>query len=136
MSLKAGLKIPKKTLVMILSVFLFTFALPYFAPDLAGVGTAEAATLKDSIKANSTTTLTSTVNNAGTSVVKLARDIAFVVLIVLIIWMGYSLWVKKTAEGLADMKGRLAGLLLAVAFVFMPEKILGAIFGIFGITIT
>lgn len=126
----------KKTVFMIISVLLLAFVFAYFVPSLTGMDTAEATSLKSKVSSNNTTTLTKTVDDAGNTVVKLARDIAVVVLILLLIWMGYSVWFKKTAEGLADMKGRLFGALIAIVFVFMPEKILGVIFKMFGITLT
>lgn len=97
--------------------------------------TAEAA-LKNKVKKNSTSTLESTIEGAGDKVVSLAREVAIVAVILIVIWMGYSLLIKKSAEGLADMKGRLGALVLALIFVFFSEQVLGALFGIFGYTIS
>jgi hypothetical protein len=133
---KSKIGLSKKALIMLMAVFVLTLGFSQVFPGLIGVDTAEATSLKSQINSNSTTTLTTSVDTAGANIIKLAKDIALVVLFILIIWMGYSVWFKKTAEGLADMKGRLIGLLIAIAFVFMPEKILGALFKLFGITLT
>ena len=113
--------------------FAFSFVLTNVG-DFAFQDVAEAS-LKDDVSSNSTTTLTNTVDKAGRNIVKTARDIGVVALVILLIWMGYSLFIKKSAEGLADMKGRLGAAVLAIAFVFFSEQILGAIFGIFGYTL-
>lgn len=127
------LKLYKKVVAVTLLSFVFMFFVTQIG-DFHISPTAE-ATLKSTVKSNSTTTLTTTVDTAGKSAVKIARDIGIVGLVIMIVWMGYSLFFKKSAEGLADMKGRLGLLIIAVAFVFFAEQILGAIFGIFGYTI-
>lgn len=125
----------KKVIVVALLSFALGIALPYVS-DLHFYDVAEASSLKDSVKSNSTTTLTKTVDTAGTNVVKLGRDLGIVGLVIMLVWMGYSLFVKKSVEGLAEMKGRLGAALVAIAFIFFSEQILGAIFGIFGYTIS
>lgn len=124
----------KKILVVTLMTFALGVVLPYVS-DFSFQHVAEASSLKDSVKTKTTTTLTNTVDGAGKNIVKTARDIGVVGLIVLLIWMGYSLFVKKSVEGIADMKGRLGGAIIAIALIFFSEQILGAIFGIFGVTI-
>lgn len=130
-----------KLLKKIVAVTLLAFALGLVIThvgDFSLTHVAEAAdppSLKNTVKSKTTTTLTNTVDSAGSSIVKLARDIGVVALIILLIWMGYSLFIKKSSEGLADMKGRMGLAVLAVAFIFFSEQILGAIFGIFGVTL-
>lgn len=129
------MKLFKKFLIVSLLGFAFTFVATHFADFNFAHTTAEASSLKNDVKSKSTATLTNTVDKAGSNVVKFARDIGIVALIVLLIAMGYSLFVKKSVEGLADMKGRMGAACIAIAFVFFSEQILGALFGIFGYTI-
>lgn len=92
------------------------------------------ASLKGAVKKNNgTSQLEKTVDKAGNEIVKLARDVAIVVAVIVIVWAAYSLFVKRSAEGLADMKGRMGVLLLAIALIFFTEQILGAILGMFGV---
>ena len=123
------MNIIKKASIALIAVFILSMGLSYFGLD--GANVAEAS-LKSTVKSNSTEDLTETVDNAGQEIVKLGRDIGIVLLVVMIGWMGYSLVIKKSAEGLADMKGRMVGVIIAVALIFFSEQILGAIFGIFG----
>lgn len=132
-----GMNITKKILIALLATFILSFGLGPIESQigLEPTDTASAA-LKDDIKKNNIEDLEKTVDGAGTNFVKLAREVAIVVAVILVILMAYSLFVKKSVEGLADMKGRLGGLLIALAFVFFTEQILGAIFGLFGVKIT
>jgi hypothetical protein len=128
------LKLLKRVLVILTASLVLGLTISQIG-DFGLAPTAE-ATLKDTVTKNTTTTLTNTVDTAGKSVINLARDIAVVVLVFFLCWMGYSLFIKKSAEGLADLKGRMGLALAAVAFIFFPEQILGAIFGIFGVKLT
>ncbi|MGA5692686.1 hypothetical protein [Cytobacillus pseudoceanisediminis] len=128
------MKLLKRVLVILTASLVLGLTVSQIG-DFGLAPTAEAS-LKSTVSKNTTTTLTNTVDSAGKNVVKLARDIAVAVLVFLICWMGYSLFFKKSAEGLADLKGRMGLALAAVAFIFFPEQILGAIFGIFGVKLT
>lgn len=125
----------KKIAIMMLFAFSLTFTVSYLG--LGDFNTTEVAeaTIKSKVNSNSSTTLNSTVDKAGSSLVKLARDIAVVVLVLVIIWAGYSLFVKKSAEGLADLKGRMGVIVVAIAFIFFAEQIIGAILKLFGATL-
>lgn len=121
----------QKTVLMSLAlvVLLFGFS-QYIGIDFSD--TAEAS-LKSQIQSNDQKKLEKTVDTAGQNFVKTAREIAIVALVVLLAFMAYSLFIKKSVEGVADVKGRLLGLLIAIAFIFFPEQLIGAIFGIFGV---
>ena len=132
-----GMNMTKKILIALLATFILSFGLGTIGSQigLEPTDTASAA-LKDDIKANKIEDLEKTVDGAGKNFVGLAREVAIVVAVIIVILMAYSLFVKKSVEGMADMKGRLGGLLIALAFVFFTEQILGAIFGLFGVKIT
>lgn len=114
------------TVLALLSFFSFTLF-----PDIFGIETAE-ATLKSQIQSNNQAKLEKMADDAGKNIIKTAREIGFVFLAITVISMAYSVWFKKTAEGLADMKGRLLMVVLAVVFLFFTESILGTIFGLLG----
>ncbi|MFS0783403.1 hypothetical protein [Bacillus sp. 1P06AnD] len=119
----------KMTVVSTLCLgFLFLFHV------MGSFDVAHADSLKGNVKSDSGTALFNTIDNFGAQLVKLARQIGVVALVILVVWMGYSLFIKKSAEGLADMKGRLGAMCIAIAFVFFSEKIIGAILGMFGYT--
>ncbi|MEK5217743.1 hypothetical protein [Psychrobacillus sp. FSL H8-0487] len=121
----------QKVILSFITIFILSFGLS----NVIGIEMADTAeaTLKSQIKANNQDKLEATIDKAGKEVVNTAREIAIVALVVLIIWMAYSLLIKKSAEGLADMKGRLGGVVIAVAFIFFTDQILGAIFGVLGV---
>lgn len=122
----------QKVILSFIAIFILSFGLSN-AIGIELADTAEAGSLKSQIKANNQDKLEQTVDNAGKEVVNTAREIAIAALVVLVIWMAYSLLVKKSVEGIADVKGRLIGLIIAVALIFFTDQILGAIFGILGV---
>jgi len=127
----------KKVFISLLALMILTFSVGEVIShqfNLESANTAHAS-LKAKIKSNNEKQLEDTVNDAGESIVDFTREVAIVVSVLVLIWMGYSLFIKRSAEGLADMKGRMGGLIVALAFVFFTEQILGAIFGIFGVKI-
>lgn len=113
-----------------------SFTVSHFGYIDLGTDQVAEASLKSKVTSNNTKQVESTVDKAGSGVIKLARDIGVVVLVVMLVWAGYSLFVKKSAEGLADMKGRLGVMILAIAFIFFSEQIIGAILSIFGVKLT
>jgi hypothetical protein len=127
-----------KIAIALLATFILSIGFGQIASyelNLKTTNVASAADLKSQVKANNVGELTKTVDNAGSQIVDIARQIAIVVAIVVIIWGAYSLFIKKSAEGLADMKGRMGVLFLALAMIFFTEKILGAVFGLLGVKI-
>ncbi|WP_019156883.1 hypothetical protein [Robertmurraya massiliosenegalensis] len=127
----------KKILIVLLAVLVLSLGIGQvishqFNLELTNVAE---ASLKSKVSGSNLNQLEKTVDSAGNTLVKFARDIAIVVAIILIMLMAYSLFIKKSAEGLADMKGRMGGLILAIALIFFTEQILGAILGIFGVKI-
>lgn len=121
----------QKVILSFIAIFILSLGLS----NVIGIELADnaGATLKSQIKANNQDKLEQTIDNAGQEAVDTARELAIAALVVLIIWMAYSLLIKKSAEGLADMKGRLGGVIIAIAFIFFTDQILGAIFGILGV---
>jgi uncharacterized Tic20 family protein len=122
----------KKVLMVSVLACTFLFGAYVGIGDIDLSDVAEAASLKDTVKSKTTTTLTKTVDDAGKNFVKLARDIAVAGLVIVLVTMAYSMFIKKSVEGLADMKSRMGIVVLAVAFIFFTEQILGAIFGLLG----
>ena len=96
-----------------------------------GLDVAEAS-LRSKVTSSNGEELTNTIDNAGASIIATLRQIAIIVCVLLCVWMGYSVWIKKTAEGLADIKGRLLALVIGLAFVFFAEQIIGTLLGWFG----
>lgn len=127
----------KKIVVALLATLVLSFGFGEFLSYQFGFESTNIAeaSLKGQVKSSNINELENTVDNAGKQIVDLAREIAIVIAVIVIIWGAYSLFVKKSAEGLADMKGRMGVLLLAIAMIFFTEKILGAIFGLFGVSI-
>lgn len=96
----------------------------YIVFGFIGTDVAEAS-LRSKVTAGNGDELMNTIDSAGSYFVNIARQAAVVVCVIIAIWMGYSLWVKKTVEGIADVKGRLLTLVLGLACVFFAEKIIG-----------
>lgn len=120
----------KKVLLTMAAVFILTSSLSFLG---LGIGENEAeASVISNIKSKDKNSLTTFAKKATDDFVKVARDIGIYALVFIIIWMGYSVFIKKSAEGLADMKGRLGLLILIVVFVFFTEDIIGTLFGILG----
>ena len=125
----------KKTILSFMAFFILSFGFT----SIMGIETTHVAeatgTLKSQIKANDQKKLEETVDKAGSAFVKSAREIAIAVLVVLVVWMAYSLLIKKSAEGLADMKARMGVAIVAIAFIFFTNQILGFLFGILGVSL-
>lgn len=132
-----GSNFAKKVFLTFLATLVLSFGIGQFLSYHFGFESTNIAeaSLKDQVKKSNIDDLEKTVDKAGNQVVDLAREIAIVVAIIVIVWAAYSLFIKKSAEGLADMKGRMGVLLLAIAMIFFTEKILGAVFGLFGVEI-
>lgn len=93
--------------------------------------------LKASIKSNnSTDKIESTFEKGAKSLVDLGREIAYAAAVIFLLSMGYSLWIKKSAEGLADMKARTGLLIVSIFCIFFAEQILGAIFSMLGYSVS
>jgi len=91
----------------------------------------EGDSIKDRIS-NNETDLEKSVNSGGNTIVKTAREIAFTISFVLLIWIGYTMFFSGSSEGVASMKKRLGLLTVALIFVFFTEEILGLFFGLAG----
>lgn len=122
-----------KVLILLTTTLILSVGLGIYLGYEFGFETTAEASLKDKVKSSNIEDLENTVDNAGVQIVDLARDIGIVVAIIVILWAAYSLLIKKSAEGLADMKGRMGVLLIAIGFIFFTEQILGAILGLFGV---
>lgn len=90
------------------------------------------ASLRSKVTSADAKELEDTIDHAGASIIDTAREIAIVLCVLVSASMGYSLWIKKTAEGLADVKGRVGALIFGLIFVFFPEQIIGTILGWLG----
>ena len=90
------------------------------------------ASLRSRVTAGNGDELLDSIDKAGSSLVDIARQAAIIVCVLIAIWTGYALWVKKTAESWADVKGRLLALAGGLLFVFFAEKIIGTMLKIFG----
>lgn len=127
----------KKTTSIFLVISILTAVFAFMMPvvnltSLDGSNyVAEAASIKDSIK-NSKNDLEGAVDEAGSGIVKMAREAGIVITIILIIWIGYSLFFSGNAQSLANMKFRLFALALALIFTFKTETLLKWIFNIIG----
>lgn len=116
----------------ILCTALIAFFVGLFDFGILNTDVVEADTLKSQILSNNAEKLEKTADSAVSGAVKTAREIAFGVILAVAIWIGYAILIKKSAEGLADVKGRLAVILIAVAFIFFAETIIGTLFGWLG----
>ena len=96
-----------------------------------GIEVAE-ATLRSKVTSGSGDELVEALDKAGLTVVDILRQLAMVICVLVAMSMGYSLWIKKTAEGLADVKGRAGALAGGLFFVFFAEKIIGTLLKVFG----
>lgn len=103
-----------------------------FSPLLTSV--VEANSLTDSIK-NANTDLTGVVDDAGVSIVDLFRGAGIVITIVLVVWIGFTMFFSGNAQSLMNMKYRVGALVLALVLTFKTEAIVGWLFGILGYTI-
>jgi len=92
------------------------------------------ASLKGSITAN-TTEIDKEVDAAGAKIVETIRGIAIVVVMVLILWIGFSLFFSGSVQALVNMKYRIGSLIIALLLAFKTEAVVGFLFGIFGIEI-
>lgn len=79
--------------------------------------------------------VTENVKKAGDNVVTSLRIIAVVAAVIMFIFVGYGLLFSPNVKTIADMKGRVGALVLAIVIAFMSEKIVGTIFTWLGITI-
>ncbi|SHN66251.1 TrbC/VirB2 family protein [Desulfitobacterium chlororespirans] len=79
--------------------------------------------------------VTENVTKAGDNVVTSLRIIAVVVAVIMFIFVGYGLLISPNVKTIADMKGRVGALVLAIVIAFMAEKIVGTLFNWLGITI-
>lgn len=131
---KNRLTLVRKSLIALMAIFVLTFGVAQFL-GIEVYDTAEAS-LKSAVKSKSIKDLENTVDKAGKTLVDTAREIAIVAAVIVMITMAYSLFWKKSAEGLADMKLRFGGLLVAIAMIFFTETILSFLFGLFGYKFT
>ena len=90
------------------------------------------ASLRSKVTSSNSKELETVIDNAGSSIIDTIRQVAIIFCVLLVASMGYSVWIKKTAEGLADVKGRLIGLVLGLVCVFFSESIIGTVLGWFG----
>lgn len=93
------------------------------------------ATLRSRVTSGSGDELVNTIDKAGVSLLDIGQQLSIVAAVLLVLWMAYSILFKKTAEGLADVKGRLLGLVVALFCAWKPEIIIGSLLKFFGVDI-
>ncbi|MGN4128088.1 TrbC/VirB2 family protein [Lysinibacillus sphaericus] len=76
-------------------------------------------------------TLQEKINQGSNKVVQFLKDCLKAIVVVMFAWMGYSLLFSKTVEGLADIKGRAAIVLLCFLFILGGDWIYETVNGFF-----
>lgn len=94
--------------------------------------TVNAAGVKGNIKSD-TTSIDKEIDEAGGKTIETIRGIAIVVVVVLILWIGFSLFFSGSVQALVNMKYRLGSLIIALLLAFKTEAVVGFLFGIFNI---
>lgn len=126
----------RKTSLLLLIVMLILIALPVAAladntitPDTGG-------NILDSVKqaqaGDTVGGLTASASKAGNSVVTFLRTVAIIVSVVMFIVVAYALLFSPNSKTIADMKGRVGALVLALIIAFMAEQIVGTLMSWFG----
>ncbi|HWO75549.1 MAG TPA: hypothetical protein VNM69_06455 [Bacillus sp. (in: firmicutes)] len=91
------------------------------------------AGIKEDIQSESTDTLTKQADSSGSDALKIIRQFAIVVVIVVLAWIGFVKFFSGDSKSLADMKGRLGVLIIALLFAFKTEMVAGSLFKLFGV---
>ena len=73
------------------------------------------------------TVLDQKASNVGNSVVKSLRSIAVIVAVIMFVIVGYSLLFSPNVRTIADAKGKIGALVLAIAIAMMAEEIVGTL---------
>jgi len=82
---------------------------------------------------NSVDSLTTSAKTAGDSVVTFLRTLAIIGAVIAFVLVAYGLIFSPNVKTIADMKGRVGALVLAIIVAFMAEKIVGTLFMWLGI---
>jgi hypothetical protein len=78
----------------------------------------------------------STAQSIGASLITVVQGVFGVAAVVFIIWAGYTFWGAHGDERKIEAaKKMMVGFIVATACIFFADKIVGALMGIFGITI-
>jgi len=96
-------------LIVLTAMFVLWFQVPY----------SFAASLQDKI------------NEGSNKVTQFFKDCLKALIVIMFGWMGYSLLFAKTAEGLADLKGRIAICILAFLLILGGDWIYETVNGFF-----
>lgn len=76
-------------------------------------------------------TLQDKINQGSNKIVQLFKDCLKAIAVIMFGWMGYSLLFSRTAEGLADLKGRIVIVLVCFVFILGGDWIFETVNGFF-----
>lgn len=127
---------PKAIIAVVLAVVLvLTMAGAVFANTTGTVGNTLQQTIQPSGSGGGGQIIKNEVDKIVTNVVNLVRSIAGILGVVFVIWAGYAYFggVGDT-QRMLTAKRMFAGFIICLICVFMAEKIVGAIFGLLGIS--
>ncbi len=125
---------PKVIIAVVLAVVLvLTMAGAVFANST--VGNSLQQTIQSSGSGGGGQIIKNEVDKIVTNVVNLVRSIASILGVVFIIWAGYAYFGGSgDMQRMLTAKRMFAGFVICLICVFMAEKIVGAIFGLLGIS--
>lgn len=122
----------KKTINLMILLLVFSMFL-----GIAGeIEPAYANTIKDRVEAakgtNSISELEGRAYEAAESFITFLRNIAIVIAVIMFVIIAYALLFSPNVKTLADCKGRVAALIIAIAVAVMAEEIVGTLMKWFG----
>jgi hypothetical protein len=84
----------------------------------------------------STSAITTTAQSIGTGVITVVQGVFGVAAVIFVIWAGTMFWGAHGDERKIEAaKKAMVGFIVATACIFFADKIVGALLGIFGITL-
>ena len=79
--------------------------------------------------------LQTSAQTAGDSFIKFLRTIAIMVAVIMFVVVSYALLFSPNTRTIADAKGKIGALVMAIAISVLAEKIVGTLLSWFGFTI-
>ena len=105
-----------------------------------GEGAGEGTGIQDRVKAaeggtTNVTTLDKKASDVGDSFINSLRNIAIIIAVIMFVLVGYGLLFSPNVRTIADSKGKISALVLAIAIAMMAEEIVGTLMAWFKISV-
>lgn len=113
--------------------FLLTLVFLLMLPVLAYAGITNDVTTASGA-GTAVDALQTSAQSAGDSFIKFLRTVAIIVAVVMFVVVSYSLLFSPNTKSIADAKGRIGALVMAIAISVLAEKIVGTLLSWLGYT--